>query len=69
MWDNLVPIMIFYFFAEVLVCILIAWDHPQYGFSQFGPLVFISLIFLAIWFIIYVLCGKIAEKRKSIEST
>jgi len=66
-WNNLIPILIIYFLLDVLISILFAWNNTIYGFSQFGPIIFISLIFPLIWIFIYVLCRKIENNKNKIK--
>ena len=63
LWENLLPILVFYFFIQVLVNFLVYWNDPTWGFAQFGIGVIFATVFLPAWLIIYYGC-KISAKRR-----
>ncbi|HME52613.1 MAG TPA: hypothetical protein VKM55_10370 [Candidatus Lokiarchaeia archaeon] len=65
LWDKFIPILIVYFFIEVLVNFILFWNDPTWGFSQFGIGVFFTTLFLPAWLIIYYGCKIIAKRRTS----
>jgi hypothetical protein len=63
LWENLIPILVFYFFLQVLVNFIVFWNDPTWGFGQFGIGVIFATLFLPAWLIIYYGC-KIHAKRQ-----
>lgn len=63
-WDHYVPIFMAYLPLQALVNFAVHWDRPDYGFRQFGPGVFLTCLFPAIWLLIYVFCGVIARRNR-----
>ena len=61
-WKNFIPILIGLYTVEMLVFFTLFWDHPEHGFSHFGPALYLTLLFPLLWLAIFVLCGVLAKR-------
>ncbi|MFX0098827.1 MAG: hypothetical protein ACFFCS_04540 [Candidatus Hodarchaeota archaeon] len=63
-WNNFAPILMLCIFLDVFLNILVYYNHPVWGFAQYGPGVFVVTVFPLIWFLIYFWCKSIAKKKQ-----
>ncbi|MFC1889725.1 hypothetical protein ACFL4G_08225 [Thermodesulfobacteriota bacterium] len=62
-WEYFIPILMGLYIVEMIVFFTVFWEHPEFGFSHFGPTLYLTLLFPLLWLAIYVLCGAIAKRR------